>query len=97
MWIVIIVRVDCCVLYVDRRCRARSDALDDVRIFAQPAVAGYFEKVGSLPGVWDENPPEKISSMGGDIFGKGEGRVDNVLVQQVDIIALGVGRIVVKR
>lgn len=68
-----------------------------MRVLAQPAVPGNFEKVGALTGIGDEDALQKIASMRGDVFGEGERGRDDILVEEVNVVAFGVGRIVVKR
>ncbi len=40
-------------------------------VLAEPAVAGHLEQVGTLSGVWHENPAQKVSGMRSDVFGEG--------------------------
>jgi len=67
-----------------------------VRVVAEPAVSGDLEQVRTLSRVGYENTFQKISSMRCYVFGKGERGGHNVLVQEVDVVALGVGWIIVE-
>jgi hypothetical protein len=53
-------------------------------------------KVGAAGRVGDKHHTEKISSLGGNVFWEGEGSANDVLVEKVDVVAIRIGRIVVK-
>ena len=75
---------------------AAGDVGDNMVILAEPAVSGNLEEVGSFSWVRDQDPTKQISSMRCDIVGEGQGSCRDVFVQQVDIVAFGVGRIIVE-
>jgi hypothetical protein len=66
-------------------------------VLTQPAVSCNLEEIRPLPWVGDEYPTEKISRVGGYIFGKRQGGRDNILVKQIDVVAFRVGWVIVKR
>ena len=70
--------------------------LDDLGILRQPTMTGDFEKVGSLSWVRNQYAAEKITSVRCDVLGKGEGGRDYVFVQEVNVVSLWVGRVVVE-
>jgi hypothetical protein len=69
---------------------------DNVGVLAQPAVTSNLKQIGTLSRVGDQDPAQEVASMRRDILGEGQGRRDNVLVQQVDVITFRVGRIVIE-
>lgn len=75
---------------------AGSDEADDMCVVCQPAVTRNLEQIGALPWVGDEDALEEISGMRCDVFGESEGRGDNVLVQEVDVVTLGVRWVVIE-
>lgn len=54
-------------------------------------------KICTTRRVWDEHHAEEVSGFRGDVIGEGEGSIHDVLIQQVDIIAIGIGRVIVER
>ncbi len=75
---------------------ARGDVRHNVRIIAEPAVPRDFKEISSFPWIWNQDSPEKIPSVGCNIFRKGKRRGHNVLVQEVDVVAFRVGWVVIK-
>jgi hypothetical protein len=69
---------------------------NDVRVFTQPAVSSNFEQVGTLPGVRNQYPPQKVTGMGCDIFGESERGGHDVFVKEVNVVPVGVCGIVVE-
>lgn len=67
-----------------------------MRVVVEPAVTSNLEQVGTFTWVGNQYPSQDIPSVRGDVFGKGERSRDYVLVEQVDIIAFGISRVVVK-
>jgi hypothetical protein len=59
-------------------------------------MTGHFEQIGSLSGVRDQDAAQEISSVRGDIFGEDKRGADDVLVEEVNVVAFGVGWIIVK-
>lgn len=55
-----------------------------------------LEQIGALPRVGDQYPLEEVSCVRCDVFGERERRGDNVLVQEIDVVALGIRWIVVE-
>ena len=54
-------------------------------------------ETGSSGRIWDEHDAEEIAGLFGDVIGKGERGADNVLVQKIDVVAVWIGGVVVKR
>lgn len=65
-------------------------------VVVEPAVTSNLEQVGTFTWVGNQYPSQDIPSVWGDVFGKGERSRDYVLVEQVDIIAFGISRVVIK-
>jgi hypothetical protein len=59
-------------------------------------VASDFEEIGTFSRVWNKDPSQEITGVRGDVFGEGERSGDDVLIQKVDVVAIGVGRVVVE-
>jgi hypothetical protein len=59
-------------------------------------VSSHFEEVRPLTGVGDEDTTEEISSVWCDILGERQRSRHDILVEKVDIVAFGVGRIVIE-
>lgn len=81
---------------LSRRRGTTRNELHDVGILAQPTVPGNLEEIGTFPGVGDKDSAEEVARMGGNVFGECERSVDDVLVQEVDVVALGVRRIIIE-
>lgn len=64
-------------------------------VLAKPRVSSNVLDRAAVGWVGDEHLEEELSRLGGDPVGEGEGGVDDVLVEEVDIVAFRVGRIVV--
>jgi hypothetical protein len=75
---------------------SRSDELHNVSVLAQPAMSCNLEQVRTFSRVWDQNALQQIPGMRRNIFGECQWGRYNVLIQEVDIIALGVRWIVVE-
>ena len=54
-------------------------------------------ETGASGRIWDEHDTEEIAGLFGDVIGKGEWGADNVLVQKIDVVAVWIGRVIVKR
>lgn len=67
-----------------------------MRVLAQPTVSCNLKQICSPSWIGDEDSPQKIASMWCYIFGEGQRCADNVLVEEIDVIAFWIGRIVVK-
>jgi len=67
-----------------------------VSILTQPAVSRNFEEIGTLSWIRNQDTAKQIAGVRCDIFGKGQGCGDDVLVQKVDIVTLWVSRIVIE-
>jgi hypothetical protein len=65
-------------------------------IICQPAVTSDFEQIGALARVGDEDPLQKVSCVRCDVFGESERGRDDVLVQEVDVVTLGICWVVVE-
>ena len=63
----------------------------------EPWVSNHVLEQGSFGWIRDKDPAQQISCQWCDVLGERERRAHNVLVQQVDVVAFGVGRIVVVR
>jgi hypothetical protein len=60
-------------------------------------VASDLKEIGTFSGVRNQNPSQEITGVRSDVFGEGQRRGDDVLVKEVDIVAVRVGWIVVER
>ena len=65
-------------------------------IVAQPTVPSDLEEVRSLPWIRDQYTPQKVARVRCNIFWEGQWSRDNVFIQKIDIVALRIGRIIVK-
>lgn len=68
-----------------------------VRIVGEPAVARYLKQICTLPWVGYEYAFEKVSCVWCNIFGEREWCGYDVLVQKIDVVALGIRWVVVER
>ena len=75
---------------------AGGDEAHDMGVVCQPAVTRNFKQIRALSRVGDEYPLEKVSCVRRDILGEGEWGGHDVLVQEVDVVALGICWIVVE-
>ena len=53
-------------------------------------------QVRTAGGIGDEHDGQEIPGFIGDVVGEGKGSVDDVLVEQVDVVAVRVGRVVIE-
>ena len=67
-----------------------------MRIVTEPAVSGDFEEVRTPHGIGDQDAFQQVSSMRRDVDREDERCVADVLVEKVDVVALGVVRIVIE-
>lgn len=88
---------DGCVRNVCHVGGAAGDMRHDVRILTQPAVASDFEEVGTFARIGNQDSSQEVTGVRGDIFGESEGRSDDVLVKEVDIVAVRVGWVIIER
>jgi len=65
-------------------------------ILCQPWMTHNGVQIGSPSGIGDEHEAQEVASFSGDVVGEGEGRVDDILVEEIDIVTIGVGRVVVE-
>lgn len=56
-----------------------------------------LEQIGALSRVWDQNSLQQIAGMWRDVVWEYKWCGDNVSIQEVDVVAFGVGRVVVER
>ncbi len=73
------------------------DVRDHMMILAQPAMAGNLEQICPLSWIRHQDATQKVTSMRRDIFGKGQWRGCDVFVEEIDVVTLGVGWIIVER
>jgi len=59
-------------------------------------VASNFEEIGAFPGIRNKDSAEEVAGVWGNIVGECERSVDDVLVEEVDVVAFGICRIVVE-
>lgn len=60
-------------------------------------MPGNLEKICTFSWVGDENPAEEVSGVWCDVFWEGEGSGNDVFVQKIDVVALGVCWVVIER
>ena len=73
------------------------DALRElVRIWCEPLVTHDCREVRATSWVGDQHDGEEIASLLRDIVREGERGIDDVLVQQVDVVAIRVSRVIVE-
>lgn len=65
-------------------------------IVTQPAVPGDFKEICTFSGIRHEDALQEVASVRRNVLWKGEWSGDNVLVQEVDVISLGIGWVVVE-
>lgn len=66
-------------------------------IVAQPAVPCYFKQIRSFAWIGNQNPSKDVAGVWSDILGKGEWSRHDVLVEEVDVVTLGIVWVIVKR
>ena len=59
-------------------------------------MPGHFKQVRSLSWVGHQYTPQEIARMGRHIFGERQRSRDNVLVQEINVITIRVGGVIVK-
>jgi len=64
---------------------------------AQPAMAHDPLHVAPLGGVWNEHHSQKVSCVWRDIIWKDQGRGQDVVVELIDVVAIGVGWVIIER
>ena len=67
-----------------------------VAVGSEPAMVLDPLEAGAVDGVGLEHEGEELASVGGDVLGEGERGVDDVLVEEVNVVAVRVGGVVVK-
>jgi hypothetical protein len=67
-----------------------------MRVLTEPAMPRNFEEVRTLPRVRYQYPPQQIAGVGGDILWECQRGCNYVLVQQVDVVAVRIRRIVIE-
>lgn len=82
----------------DRLAKGRWDAIGarSSSVRCQPWVAHDGVKVSTTGWIWDQHQSQQIPGLGGDEVGEGQGRVDNVSVQEVDVVSVGIGWVIVE-
>jgi len=79
------------------RCAHRSsDAILGNGISSEPRVVHYFLEAGAASGVRDEHHAKYVSRLRRDVVWEGKRGVDDVLIEEIDVVTVRVGRIVVK-
>lgn len=77
-------------------CTAR-DVRHNMRKLAKPTVTSHFEKVCSFARVGHQYPSQKIASMRCHVFRERQRCTNNILVQQIDVIAIWICWIIIER
>jgi len=79
---------------------ARFEVVDrlvkEVGVRTKPRVLHDEAEVGAALGIWLEHDGQQVTGFGGDVVGEGQRGVDDVLVEQVDVVAVRVGGVVIK-
>ena len=82
---------------LSRRRGTAGDERHHVSVLAQPTMPGHLEQIGSLPWIGHEDSTQEVAGVRGHVFGKGEWSRDDVFIEEVDVVALRVGGIIVER
>jgi hypothetical protein len=69
----------------------------EVGILLEPRVLHDDFECRTKGRVWNEHLEEQVPSLGGDVVGESEGRVKDVAIELLDIVALWILRVIVKR
>jgi hypothetical protein len=80
----------------DECARRGNDTIPGNGISCKPRMIHYVFKVGTAGGIRDEHQTEYISCLGRYVVWEGEWGVDDVFVQQVDVVAVWVGGVIVE-
>ena len=70
--------------------------VEERRAGAEPTVVHDSLDISSIFGIRDEHKRQEIPGLGGNVIGEGQWGVDNIFVQQVNVVSVGVGRVVVE-
>jgi hypothetical protein len=62
----------------------------------KPRVLHDTLEAASAGGVRDEHHAEEVAGLSGDVLWKGKWGVDDILVEEVDVVTVGVGRVIVE-
>ena len=66
-------------------------------VAAEPAVARNFKEIGPFSRIRNEDATQNIARVRRDVIGEGKRDGNDVLVQEVDVVALGIRRVIVER
>jgi hypothetical protein len=72
------------------------DEANDMGVVAQPTVSSNLKQVCALSRVRDEYTLEQVAGVWRDVFGECEWGGYNIFIQKIDVIAFGIGRIIVE-
>ena len=70
--------------------------LEEMSVWCQPSMPHDRRQVCTAGGIGDEHDGQEIPRLLGDVVGEGKGSVDDVLVEQIDVVAVRVGRDVIE-
>jgi len=70
---------------------------NNIRILDKPAMSGDFEQIGPLAWVGDKDSPKKVTGVRRNVLGECEGSRDDVFIQDIDVVAFRICRVIVER
>jgi hypothetical protein len=70
--------------------------LEELAIGSEPAVSHHTSKIDTLRWVRNQHLGQQVSRLCSDVLGERQGRCQDVLVEQVDVVTFGIGRVVVE-
>lgn len=89
-----------------RNCRCRNilfvfvvaaNEANDVAVLAKPTMPSDFEEVRSSTGIRHENPSQEIAGVRSDVLRERQWCRNDVFVQEVNVVAFRVRRVVIER